>query len=77
MIVSVLHTSKIPPSVIWISTPECRKHPYNRFFITAESMHGSVKGLRRPNDPGNSLSVGPYGAEIAPPQVKPEPAVHA
>lgn len=27
--------------------------------------------------PGDSLSVGPYGAEIAPPQVKPEPAVQA
>jgi len=25
----------------------------------------------------DSLSVGPYGAEIAPPQVKPEPAVQA
>jgi len=47
------------------------------FYHTAESMHGSVKGLRRPNDPGNSLSVGPYGAEIAPPQVKPDPAVQA
>jgi hypothetical protein len=27
--------------------------------------------------PGDSLSDGPYGAEIAPPQVKPEPAVQA
>jgi hypothetical protein len=28
-------------------------------------------------DPGNTSFVGPYGADIAPPQVKPEPAVQA
>jgi hypothetical protein len=28
-------------------------------------------------DPWDSFSVGPYWAEIAPPQVKPEPAVQA
>ena len=35
----------------------------------------------RPGAPGNRYgavsSVGPYGADIAPPQVKPEPAVQA
>jgi hypothetical protein len=28
-------------------------------------------------DPGESIFAGPYGAGIAPPQVKPEPAVQA
>jgi hypothetical protein len=46
--------------------------------VKSDAAGDPARGSAYPvDDSEDSLSVGPYGADIAPPQVNPEPAVQA